>query len=230
MNLKYIYHSSFLLEMEESVFIFDYFKGEIPEFDRSKRLYVFSTHAHGDHFSKKIFEKFGSHKKVKFILSDDIEYENNNGYDITYVSPNKQYSIDNLLIETLKSTDEGIAIIINSEGKTVYHSGDLNWWTWVGFESEEEYNAMTKAFKEEIEKIKGRHFHLAMMVLDYRQKERYDWGLKYLLENTKIDYVAPMHCWDKFEVIENFKKDNKDVIGETVIIYTDKIGEQGYNL
>ena len=230
MNLKYIYHSSFLLEMDNASFVFDYFKGEVPKINRDKKLYVISTHSHGDHFSKKIFDIFGEYKDVEFLLSDDIEYENSGGYNITYLSPNKTYTFGEIKIETLKSTDEGIAVLISGGGKTVYHSGDLNWWTWHGFETEEEYEAMTKAYFDEIEKIKGRHIDLAMMVLDSRQKERYDWGMKYLLENTDIDYVAPMHCWGKFEVIDNFRKAHDALLKNTVVIDTDKISDKGFDI
>lgn len=228
MNLKYIYHSCFLLEMEKATFVFDYYKGEIPRINENKKLYVISTHSHRDHFNKEIFNIFGKYRNVEFLLSDDIKYENKNGYTIKYLSPNEVYNIGEMKIETLKSTDEGIAIIINAEGKSVYHSGDLNWWTWFGFETEEEYNIMTEAYFNEIEKIKGRHFDLAMMVLDYRQKQRYDWGMRYLLENTEIDFVAPMHCWDKYEVIDKFRKEHADLLKNTTLIDTNKIKENGY--
>ena len=35
-------------------------------------------------------------------------------------------------IRTLKSTDEGVAFLVEAEGKSIYHAGDLNWWYWEG--------------------------------------------------------------------------------------------------
>ena len=46
MNLKYIYHSSFLLELENAYFLFDYFKGQVPNIDNDKKLYLFFSHGH----------------------------------------------------------------------------------------------------------------------------------------------------------------------------------------
>ena len=36
MKITYIHHSSFSVELERSVLLFDYFQGEIPEFDPEK--------------------------------------------------------------------------------------------------------------------------------------------------------------------------------------------------
>lgn len=230
MKLKYIYHSSFCLEMENCTMIFDYYKGNIPEIDKNKKLYVFSSHSHNDHYNSEIFNIFADYN-VQFVLSDDIYVENEeNRSRSIFVSPGNKYSIGEMEVETLESTDEGVAFIINTEGKTIYHSGDLNWWTWHGFESEEEFNSMTERFKREISKIEGRKFDLAMMVLDYRQKERYDWGMAYLLEHTDIKYLAPMHCWGKYEVIDKFRKDHESLLKNTVLIDTDKIAHQWYSV
>lgn len=36
MNLKYIYHSGFLLELDTAYMLFDYYKGDIPRLDKDK--------------------------------------------------------------------------------------------------------------------------------------------------------------------------------------------------
>ena len=57
MKITYIHHSSFCVELENSILLFDYFKGELPEFNKDKKLYVFASHFHQDHFDKCIFVK-----------------------------------------------------------------------------------------------------------------------------------------------------------------------------
>lgn len=58
--LTYIFHSGFVLEMERSILVFDYWldpSGVMDGVLRSgKPLYVFSSHFHEDHFTKEIFE------------------------------------------------------------------------------------------------------------------------------------------------------------------------------
>ena len=58
MNLKYIYHSGFLLELDTAYMLFDYYKGDIPRLDKDKKLYVFISHGHGDHFNEYVIYLF----------------------------------------------------------------------------------------------------------------------------------------------------------------------------
>ena len=62
MKITYIGHSGFFVEMEDACFLFDYYKGTIPETDGNKKMYVFVSHRHHDHYNEEIFrlqEKFG---------------------------------------------------------------------------------------------------------------------------------------------------------------------------
>ena len=55
MKITYIHHSSFSVELDNTILLFDYFKGNLPSFDKNKKLYVFSSHSHHDHFDESIF-------------------------------------------------------------------------------------------------------------------------------------------------------------------------------
>lgn len=228
MKLTYIYHSGFLIEFDDKNIIFDYYKGEIPNIDSEKKLYVVSTHSHRDHFNENIFELFKDFKDVKYLLSDDIDIEERE--DIYFLEGRKKYRIDDLEIETFESTDLGIAILITTEGKTIYHGGDLNWWTWHGYETQEEYDSMTERFFNEMKLLKDRKIDLAMVVLDPRQGDRYDWGLKYFIENTSTKYIAPMHLWEKYEFIDKFKVDNEKLLEDIEIIDTHKTTANYYEI
>ena len=60
MTLTYIFHSGFVLETEQSILVFDYWLDPSGVMEgvlkKDKPLYVFSSHFHEDHFTKKIFE------------------------------------------------------------------------------------------------------------------------------------------------------------------------------
>lgn len=237
MILKYIYHSGFVLEFEKINIIFDYYKGEIPKLDINKKLFVVVTHSHSDHYNKKIFEIFSDFKDVVYLLSDDIELDDKSKKlveksknTVHLLKPREEYNIDGIKIQTLESTDLGIAILIYAENKQIYHSGDLNWWTWHGYETEEEYQIMTERYLREMELLKKINIDLAMVVLDPRQGERYDWGMKYFIENTNTKFIAPMHCWNKYEVIDRFRNDNSSLLDNTTIIDTQKTNVHGFEI
>ena len=215
MKITYIHHSCFSVELDRAVFLFDYFEGELPAFPREKELVVFASHKHHDHFDRAVFRLAEEYPAVWFLLSKDIRmsenYRKRMGISdraaerITYVGKNQTLEFpvggQPLKIETLASTDEGVAFVLGYEGRSLYHAGDLNWWTWIG-ETKDEYEDMTGRFKAEMEKLKGRHFDAAFVPLDPRQEERYFWGFDYFMRVTDTDRAFPMHFWGDFSVID----------------------------
>lgn len=215
MKITYIYHSCFSIELENTVLIFDYYKGEIPEFDINKNIYVFSSHKHHDHFSLDVFTAFDKYPNVKYILSNDIKlngkYLRNNGVNpkvkeqIINVQANKTYQLEDIEIETLKSTDIGVAFLIQAEGINIYHAGDLNWWHWSG-ETDEFNMKMKNRFKTQMDMIKDRSFDIAFLPVDSRQEDCFWWGFDYFMQNTKTSIAFPMHFWEVYSVIDRIEE------------------------
>ena len=211
MKITYISHSGFLAETKGYVFLFDYFKGTIPKIPDGKKLIVCASHKHQDHFNPEIFKLAEKHEDIVFLLFKDIkmssgymgrlEVRQKVGEQSLYIGKNQEMDLtDGVHVETLTSTDQGVAFIVTADGKTIYHAGDLNWWTWIG-ESEKEYNEMTDAFMQEMKKLEGRTFDIAFIPLDPRQEDRFYWGFDCLMRTADIKIAFPMHCWDDYSVI-----------------------------
>ena len=174
MKITYIHHSSFAVELPHAVFLFDYFKGTIPDFPKEKPLYVFASHKHQDHFDLKIFSLAEKYPRIHYILSRDIHlspaYLEHHGIPkerlslVTFIGKEQSRTFCNekmvspdeaepespfLTVETLTSTDAGVAFLVTCEGVRLYHAGDLNWWTWIG-ETNEEYEDMKNRFFREM--------------------------------------------------------------------------------
>lgn len=238
MKITYIQHSGFAMELEDVVFVFDYYKGTMPKFPKDKQVIVFSSHKHHDHFCHDIFDLADTYENVSYVLSKDIrmsdQYMINHGIPlelkerITYVPKNAMMDMTllskkSLKIETLTSTDEGVAFLLTLDqesetknGLVIYHAGDLNWWSWQG-ESQEEYEDMTARFVTEMKKLEGKEIDIAFVPLDPRQEDRYWWGFDYFMKSTKTTKVFPMHCWEDYSIIGKLKdkdcsKDYRDAI------------------
>jgi len=135
MKVTYIHHSAVSVETEHSILLFDYFKGELPDFDPGKPLFVFASHFHEDHYSPVIFERFREREGVSYILSDDIKGRRIPEEAlplIHFVKPGQTLELETMKIQTYKSTDEGCAFWISLESLELYHAGDLNNWWWEG--------------------------------------------------------------------------------------------------
>ena len=203
MKIQYIYHSGFFVELEECNLIFDYYTGRLPEFDREKPLYVFASHRHHDHYDPLIYRLRQEVRQVTYILSEDIRVSRHEEKqkDVIFIGPREMRQIGPLKVETLLSTDEGVAFAVECGGKSIYHAGDLNWWHWNG--EPDEYNeAMAENYKREIDHLGGRHFDVAFVPVDPRLEDKFWLGIDYFMRNTDTDRVYPMHCWDSPVILD----------------------------
>lgn len=213
MKITYIHHSCFLVELEQLYLLFDYVKGSLPSLSPGKDLLVLVSHRHGDHFSPDIFDLAKQHSRIRFILSDDI-WQNRVPEEhfcrTEYMDSGKILSLPDgggVRITAFKSTDQGIAFLVENGGKTLYHAGDLNDWKWTG-ESKAWNNDMDANYRRELEKIHslGLVPDVAMLPLDGRQEEWFYLGLHEFMEIVGAKAVLPMHFWEDYDIIRRLKE------------------------
>lgn len=232
MKVTYISHSGFLVEWDSCYMLFDYYKGVIPDMDPAKKLFVFVSHKHADHYNPEIFGLAARYPDIEYILSSDIkptaEYLKKAGDvnritdNIRSVKPSAEYvfydtNYEKMELLTLKSTDCGAAFLLHYLGKTIYHAGDLNQWVWKE-ESKQYNNDMTARFNKELGVLKDIPIDVAFAPLDPRQENWYYLGLDKLLQTTTVRYVFPMHFWDQPSIIRQFKQDHAEANRNTRII------------
>jgi len=207
MKLTYIHHSCFLLETERATLLFDYTEGELPHFAMNKSLYIFSSHRHADHFSEKIFSLDEGAADVYFLLSSDIPKEripHALEEKVYSLEINSKYLVGDVEIHTFKSTDEGIALVIEIEGKKLYYAGDLNHWHWEG-EPDWWNLQMAKDYLAEVEKL-PESFDLAFVPVDPRLGKSFGLGAQELLAHSEVSLLVPMHFWSDFSVCEKLQE------------------------
>lgn len=223
MKVTYIQHSGFLVEWERCVWLFDYYQGKIPDISREKKLFVFVSHSHGDHFNPEIFEMFADDPQVEYILASEVRRKvrelglsQEKICRVHFLKPHESWSTDDgagdgVLLHTYRSTDRGVAFLAEYQGKKVYHGGDLNWWVWKG-ETKQQYNDMTVKFQREVQLLREEAGVLdaAFLPLDPRQEEWYRLGMDYFLEQIEVKTVFPMHFWGDYSVIDKYKKESKE--------------------
>lgn len=212
MKITYIGHSGFLVELGQTVLLFDYYQGEIPPVSEEKELYVFASHSHGDHFAQEVFALAEGHAKVHYVLSHDIgkRHVPEAICDRTvFLEPGLTWEDGPITVETLKSTDEGVAFLVWAEGEVIYHAGDLNYWLWEG-ETEEWNRKMEEDFKRFIEPLRGKEIDVAFIPLDPRQENHYNLGLDYFLDLTEAKKIYPMHCWEEYSIIDRWLSEHPD--------------------
>ena len=215
MKLTYIFHSGFVLETEQSILVFDYWldpSGVIDGVLRSnKPLYVFSSHFHEDHFTRAIFEWKKQKSNITYILSKDIlrhRRASKEEADV-WLAKGGSWADDRISVKALGSTDSGVSWIVETEGKRIFHAGDLNNW-YARFLSNTVPGQFiyTEEFEEDIDPIahekqylgelKDIHkftdsFDVVMFPIDGRIGNGYTLGGRQFIDRFKVGMFVPMH-------------------------------------
>lgn len=219
MTLRYIFHSGFLLETDKSILIFDYWMDPAnvmkPYIDPSgsKHIYVFASHFHEDHFTKEIFEwrKNNPFTDYTYILSKDIlkrRRAKKEDADV-WMAKGSVWEDENIKVTATGSNDSGVSWIVETEGKTIFHAGDLcNWYARFLADGAAEGEIYSEEFGEyinpmaeekrflgelkDIHKITGT-FDLVMFPVDGRIGNGYTLGGRQFIERFKVGMFVPMH-------------------------------------
>lgn len=225
MQVIFIHHSCFLVEVDDKVLIFDYFNGDrvngyhftgkIPTYEKDTKIYMFASHSHQDHFDMDILRWAEQYPNIRYVLSKDIRISSNfltrHGIDpnvrerVLFVRPDHKYELDDLKIRTLRSTDAGVAFYVESNGVSLFHAGDLNDWRWEGI-GELMNGQMQRNYRHQIRLLSRLPINLAFVPMDPRLKEHQFLGIDYFLRNTDAEFVFPMHMWQDYSGIAVYKK------------------------
>ncbi len=218
MKVTYIHHSSFAVELDQAVLLFDYFEGMLPELPEDKPLIIFASHFHADHYGPLIFDLAGRRERVCCILSEDIRKKVPREWvdRVFFVKPGRIITVtENLEVrdaamveksagescllqaETLHSTDEGCAFWISCGGTELYHAGDLNNWWWEGEDKAWNHN-MAAVYGREMKKLAGRKADAAFIPVDPRLGDAFYLGAAGFMEQADAAHLFPMHFWGDF--------------------------------
>ena len=211
MIIDYLGHSGFLAETEEALLLFDYYRGDLSLIDEKavqKPLYVFVSHTHGDHYNPAVFSLAGKGRPVFYLFSFDLKGDRRIPKDVNvrFLEADQTCEIPGLgTVQTLLSTDEGVAFSVETASASLFHAGDLHWWDWPG-EDPDWLADQERVFKREIGLLANKRPDAAFVVLDDRLEDNYAEGLEYFLSVCRPACVLPMHFWKDRSVIERFRR------------------------
>ena len=216
-EVRYLFNSGFAVKTGGRIFIFDYYNprviGKAGSLDAGVvsaealtgcEVTVFGSHAHRDHYTPDILKWERKNPDIQYVLSYDIAAPKKPAY-LTTAYPNEVYELDDIKIRTLKSTDAGVAFIVETPALKLYHAGDNNWWHWAG-EPDGENEAMGAAYRNEIDKLRGEAFDIAFVPVDPRLGAEYLWGLDYFMCQTHTNIVFPMHFGHKYSIFDRLEE------------------------
>lgn len=223
-TVTYYYHSGFSVQVEDSLFIFDYWEGSdhdaIPDsmkitlssLSLYKQVYVFISHAHPDHLDPVVFE-WRDHPNISYIVSHDMPI----GVRGKRLSPLDQLRLnENVRVTAYDSTDLGVSFMVDAYQLRIFHGGDLNLWHWREESTLREIEAAEEAFNKAVAPLNGQHIDLCMFPVDPRMGYLFDAGAQYFLLATKPRVFIPMHWQERAEVATDFARRARNKYSEVL--------------
>lgn len=213
--VTYYHHSGFSVAIDRRLFVFDYWtgrSGELPEAARItpaklagfSQVYVFVSHEHIDHFDPVIYEWHnipGIH--VTYVIADDMPASAAG----RRMAPQETWEPEeDVKISAFGSTDLGVSFLVETQGVSFFHAGDLNFWHWAQESTAAEIDEAERAFHSEVAKLPAGKIDLAFFPVDPRQGEMFDAGANYFLMTVKPKILVPMHFWGRWDLIGSFAR------------------------
>ena len=221
MTVTFITHSCFVVEDEDVMIVFDYWK-DTPEQKLHRKLkqlygrqlYVVCSHFHEDHYNPEILEW----DNAKLLVSYDTQKRRRIPKErlAMVLRPGDIYQDEYIKLQAFRSTDAGISSLVTmDEDVKIYHAGDNNNWYFTTTPEEhircslEEMEGIFISIVNEVRNTSDK-IDYVMFPIDPRLSDDMLRGAFQWLRYVKTVHFYPMHCWDRWcevrEGIEQIKE------------------------
>ena len=220
----YLGHSSFVLFYPQATMVFDWYKGKLPSLPKDLPLYIFISHIHEDHFNPEIFKTAQKHGNAEIFLGYDGKDAALNTLiaglkpqirEKLHVMDGNQslYSADReMLVETMPSTDLGVAFLIRHAGKTIFHSGDLALW------GSTMNPGFGRAFEGDVMPLTGQPIDYGILCMDSRYPENAERTIRSYMNTARFRLWSPMHFWDNYGFVDTYLADHPDYASAMIAV------------
>jgi L-ascorbate metabolism protein UlaG (beta-lactamase superfamily) len=139
-----------------------------------RRVVVFISHEHHDHFWPDAIDWLERIPDLRFVVSPEVSQADRRfaarAGVVDVLAPETGRRVGDLRVETLRSTDSGVAFVVEVDALTIYHSGDHAAFNWSGDE-----DAPARFVEERLGPLHGRSIDIAFQVADPRLSDA-GWG------------------------------------------------------
>ncbi len=231
-KIVYLGHSAWAVYTQRHVFIFDYAPDAFPdaamhrvdlEDMKDKRVILFFSHKHHDHYSKNIHEQAREYANVTSVLGGFGHSEQNtiriNPHETIRLGAGSVEAAVN--IYTAGSTDDGVSFLVETEGLMIYHAGDNADWG--------DGDPANARFYEETDYITSQVAALDIAFIPVctfsgTRPEDMTKGAQYAIQKLNPAITFPMHANFREHLYKDFEEDAKKAGLTHRIICMDKPG------
>jgi ankyrin repeat protein/L-ascorbate metabolism protein UlaG (beta-lactamase superfamily) len=238
-KVTYCGHSGWAVQTEKYLLVFDYWKsngikdiglagGSInPDEIRNKEVIVFVSHDHNDHYDTVIYDWKDKVKNITYVYGfkpEDSWIYKDKGYhgpEYVYINDNQTKQLGDVVITTVKSNDSGQGFLVSANGITIYHPGDLAW-----FSAEDE-----PVFKKEVDFLADKSSKVDIAFLPVTgcpsrwKKEFIVDGFFYSIDKLNPVQVFPMHASQREYTLKEFAELAKERMVKSQVVCSEFSGD-----
>ena len=217
MKQKYLithyYHSGFSVAGEDTLLVFDYWRGEHGELTeklqltpdmlrRFRSVFVFISHEHPDHMDPVVFT-WNELGNVSYIVSSDMPV----GTRGKRMAPGDTLTLsDEVSVTAFDSTDLGVSFLVDFNGVHFFHAGDLNFWHWREESTMQEIEEADREFRKAVQPIIREKIDVAFFPVDPRQGTMFEAGANYFILSVKPRILIPMHYFHRADTATEYAR------------------------
>ena len=223
--ITHYYHSGFSVADENTLLVFDYWRGEREELPPARQLtaeklrhaanlryigvlrkyssvFVFISHEHIDHLDPVVFT-WNEAGNVSYIVSSDMPV----GTRGKRMAPGDKLKLsDTVAVTAFDSTDLGVSFLVDFDGIRIFHAGDLNFWHWREESSMQEIEEADQEFRRAVKPLSAETIDVAFFPVDPRQGAMYEAGANYFILAVKPRILIPMHYFHRADTAMDFAR------------------------
>lgn len=240
MLIYYTGNSGFIIQFKDTYYIFDYY-AQLPfsdepsldnafissEFLKDKKVFVFVSHEHSDHFDPLITDWQKSNPSIEYYFGFDpntFQTFTNHPFELpkyNILKADTTYAFSDLKINTFKSPiDGGLGFVIQTEDFKLLHPGDAlymnNDWP----------NSYTQSIDRISEKIKDIDLAFIPVVgCGFNNTEALNKSNQYLIKSFNPKFAIPMHGTGREESYYQFKEQMKQETPKLKVMILENKGD-----
>lgn len=211
--VTHYYHSGFSVSHEDTLLIFDYWRGEEGELTADlqiskeelltyRQVFVFISHEHVDHMDPIVFT-WRDLGHVQYIVSSDMPV----GTRGKRMAPGDELKLNECLsVKAFDSTDLGVSFLADFDGIRFFHAGDLNFWHWRDESTKQEVEEAEEEYRKALERIRGETVDVAFFPVDPRQGSMFEAGADSFILSIKPRLLIPMHYFHRADVAMEYAR------------------------
>ena len=214
-RIKHYYHSGFSIHSEDTLLIFDYWRGDNGELPpesqitepflrRFRRVIVFISHEPPDHMDPIVF----SWREIKdlditYLVSSDMPV----GTRGKRMAPRDTLTLaDDLTVTAYDSTDLGVSFLVDFRGTRFFHAGDLNFWHWRDESTMQEIDEAEQEFQAAVRPLCDQAIDVAFFPVDPRLGTMFEAGANYFILSVKPRLLIPMHYFRRSDIAVDYAR------------------------